>query len=107
MQTGITIDGNKIKGTLKYLDSGSLVTTYGAGYFMAIKFSNVSADATSVKAGMHPSMGTGLVTLDEDLEGIWKVTNKDTQTFDVVQISGSTEKLQRFILSDLVLAPAG
>ena len=103
MQEDIVIDGNKIKGKLKYLDSGSLVTTYGAGYFICLKFSNISADATSVKAGMSPSMGTGLVTLDSDLEGVWKVTNKDLQLFKAVQIAGSVEKSQIWDLSELTL----
>ena len=39
-------------------------------------------------AGMDPSQSGGLVPLDEDLDGVWKITDKDTQVFKVVQYKG-------------------
>lgn len=75
-------------GKLKYLSSGGLVDTYGAGNFVSLKFSNIPEDATSVKVGMDPSEGTGLVEIidNPDKNGVFKVTNKNTQKF-VVEIT--------------------
>ena len=61
----IVISGGKITGTLKYLSSGQLVTDWGAGYFMALKFSDIDPRLTTVKVGLTPSEGSGLVALDE------------------------------------------
>ena len=84
-----------ITGTLKYLSTGQLVTDWGAGNFMALKFTSTDERITSIKVGLDPSQGSGLVELDEDMNGVFKVTNKDTQKF-VVQISGggATERFE-------------
>ena len=90
MQTGISISNYKITGTLKYLSSGQLVTDWGAGNFLALKF---SGDATStpedVKVGLEPSVSSGLVPLDSDKNGVFKITDKDRQYF-VVEYDGKT-----------------
>lgn len=82
----MTVTNNNITGTLKYLSSGSLVDTWGAGNFLALAFSNIGDDITSVKVGMDPSQSSGLVELinDPDKMGVFKVTNKDIQRFKVV-----------------------
>ena len=94
---------NKITGTLKYVDSGALATDWGAGNFMVLKFTNVDSDATSVKVGMEPSMGSGLVELlgDPDMNGVFKVTDKNTQVFKVVQSDGVLTRTQTYDLSGL------
>ena len=107
MQTGLQVANGKITGTLKKLTSGSLVNTHGEGYYMALKFTNIDPNATSVKVGLQPSAGTGLVEIinDPDKDGGFKVTDKDTQKFVVVStINGFTSR-QEYVLSDLVLAP--
>lgn len=91
-------------GTIKYLSSGSLVDTYGAGNFMALRFKDIPEDATSVKVGMDPSEGTGLVELidDPDKNGAFKITNKNTQVF-VVEITTPDGVFRKeYNLSDLV-----
>ena len=82
----MTVTNNNITGTLKYLSSGSLVDTWGAGNFLVLAFSNIGDDITSVKVGMDPSQSSGLVELinDPDKMGVFKVTNKDIQRFKVV-----------------------
>ena len=103
MQSRVRIDGNVIKGTLKYLSEGALVDTYGAGNFIALKFSDIDPTATSVKVGLDPSMGTGLVEIinDPDKNGAFKVTNKYTQNFKIVTTDGTKTKTQIFDLSQL------
>lgn len=50
---------------------------------MALKF-EPSPNAGTVRVGMVPSAsGMDLVELDEDLNGVFKVTDKDTQVFRV------------------------
>ena len=99
------MSGGKITGTLKYLDSGAIVDVWGAGNFMALKFSDVDEAATSVKVGMDPSQSSGLVELlgDPDMNGVFKVTDKDTQVFKVVTTDGTHTKTQTFDLSDLTV----
>ena len=102
MQSGVSVSGRNITGTLKYLDEGALVDTWGAGNFIALKFSNFDANATSVKVGLDPSQSSGLVEIltDPDKNGAFKITNKDTQVFKVVTtISGGATKTDTYTLS--------
>ena len=104
MQSGVSVSGRNITGTLKYLDEGALVDTWGAGNFIALKFSNFDANATSVKVGLDPSQSSGLVEIltDPDKNGAFKITNKDTQVFKVVTtISGGATKTDTYTLSGL------
>ena len=101
MQSDIAIEGDKITGTLKYLDEGQLVTDWGAGNFMALKFT-VPEQATSCKVGLDPSQGSGLVELDNDKDGVFKVTNKETQRFVIVTTDGEYTLRQEFDLSELI-----
>ena len=102
MQQDLSISGGKITGTLKKLTSGSLVDTWGEGYFMALKFSNIT-DGAVVRVGLYPSQGSGLVPLDADLDGVFKVTDKYNQVFEVVsELDGQTKtdiyKLNRLVM---------
>ena len=103
MQSKVKVEGDEITGTLKYLDTGSLVDTYGAGNFIALKFSDIPATATSVKVGLEPSEGTGLVELinDPDKNGAFKVTNRFTQNFKIVTTDGTKTTTQIFDLARL------
>lgn len=106
MQTDVAVADGKITGTLAYVDSGSLVDTYGAGNFIALKFTDIDENATSVKVGLDPSVSTGLVEIidDPDKNGAFKITNKDTQKFKVVSTYGTHSHTQTFDLSELTLA---
>ena len=107
MQTGVTVANGAITGTLKHVadgvaDSGPLA---GAGNFLAIKFTSSDWSAyDSVKVGLDPSIETGLVELinDPDKDGVFKITDKDTQNFQVVVKKGSVESTFSYDLSGLV-----
>ena len=106
MQEDVEVADDAITGTLKYLDSGDLVTTWGAGNFMAFNFvNNDFSKYSSVKVGMDPSQGSGLVEIidDPDKNGVFKVTNKDTQVFKIVSTDAETGEIntQTFDLSGL------
>lgn len=102
MQTGITITGNAITGTLKYISSGAIAQDWGAGYFLNLKFPDADYTKT-VKVGLNPSQGSGLVQIDSDKNGVFKVTDKDLQKFVILQKDGLSTLLQSFDLSGLTL----
>ena len=83
MQTSVAVADGAITGTLHKLTSGQLVTDWGEGYFIALKFTKNNAAATSIKVGLRPSVSSGLVELDADMDGVFKITNKDKQVFVV------------------------
>ena len=105
MQDNVAVADGKITGTLNELTSGALVDTWGAGHFLALKFTDLDPAATSVKVGLDPSQGSGLVEIidDPDKNGAFKIT-ATTQKFKVVTTVGTDTKTQVFDLSELVLA---
>lgn len=109
MQESLTVSDSAITGTLKYLTEGSLVDTFGPGNFMALKLSGEDFDdATSIKVGMNPSEGTGLVEIinDPDRNGAFKVTDKDTQKFVIQVTKNGTTTTKEYTLSGLVMGPS-
>lgn len=108
MQSGITIANGAITGTLHYLGSGELVDRWGAGNFIALQFADIDAEATSVKVGLNPSQGSGLVEIidDPDKNGAFKVTDKDNQVFRVVITNGTDTVTKDYDLSGLVVETA-
>lgn len=105
IQTGVTVGEGAITGTLKYVSTGALATDWGAGNFIALKFSNIDDRATSVKVGLDPSQSSGLVELmgDPDMNGVFKITNKDTQKFKVVVTDGLNVAVKTYDLSGLTV----
>lgn len=105
LQENVVVDGNKIKGTIKYYDeAGEIVDYWGPGNFLALKFSGIDAKATSVKVGLDPSAGSGLVEIinDPDKNGIFKISDTQ-QKFLVVTTDGEKTMTQTYDLTDLVL----
>ena len=108
MQTGLSVSGGAITGTLKYLDdpTNPIVAVWGAGNFMALQFSDIESNLTSVKVGLNPSQGSGLAEIltDPDKNGVFKVTNKNTQDFVMeLRAAGSQRKTVTYELSGLTL----
>ena len=104
IQEDVIISGNAIKGKLKYLDNGAIASQWGNGYFMALDLStNDFTDLTSVKVGMNPSAGSGLIEIidDPDKNGVFKVSNKFNQKFVITQTDGTNTKTQSYDLSQL------
>lgn len=108
-QTDITVSGGKVRGKLKFVEGGlaSSGPLAGDGYFLALSlYDNTFTDLTSVKVGLKPSYGTGLVDIlsDPDKVIVMKITNKDKQKFKIVQSrTGYNDNTQIFDLSDLEL----
>jgi hypothetical protein len=101
MQTGITIANGAVTGTLKYISSGAIAQDWGAGNFLCLKFPDADITTMTVKVGLNPSQGSGLVALDADKNGVFKVTDKDRQTFIIIQNDGARQSVQYLDLSGL------
>lgn len=74
---------------------------------MALAFTdNSDGEAASIKVGLQPSQGSGLVELDEDMDGVFKVTDKDAQKLRVAatDASGLNRVTTDYDLSGLTLA---
>lgn len=104
-QSDVIVSDNKITGKLKFVKGGLAPsgTLAGDGYFMALKFSDVDATATSKKVGLVPSAGSGLVELDEDMNVFVKISDKENQIFEVLITDGTRKGIQKFDLSELTL----
>lgn len=107
IQSGVTVTAKKITGTLTKLTSGQLVTDWGEGYFIGLDFSNFTSGLTysDVKVGLAPTEGSGLVTLDSDHNGVFKITDKNAQKLVVLQEKTGVGRLMEFYdLSGLTLS---
>ena len=105
-QTDVSVINNVIIGSLKYLSAGDVVDAWGAGNFIALKFVIIDPDITysDIKVGLNPSEGSGLVTLDADLNGVFKVTDKDAQTLRVEVAKDGVTRTDDYVLSGLTVA---
>ena len=103
MQTGISVSAGKITGTLHKQTSGQIVTDWGQGWFIGLKFTPDS-DATTTKVGLVPSAGSGMVALDSDNLAMFKLTDIQSQRLKVVSLRTGEEKTWFFDLSGLTLS---
>ena len=108
IQSGVTLNGDTFTGTLKYLSGDNDITrVWGEGNFIALDFTDypdLSVAGTSVKVGLEPSMGTGLVPIAaDDHSGVFKVENKAAQVFKVVTTVGGHSTTKVYKLDALVL----
>ena len=107
MQDGLMVSGGGITGTLKYLSdpTNPIVAQWGAGNFMALKFTDFGANLTSVKVGLDPSESSGMVEIidDPDKNGVFKVTNNVQQNFKVVATDGTKTVTDTYDLAGLTL----
>lgn len=110
-QTSVAVAGGKVTGTLKFIEGGLAETgpLAGDGYFLALKWSDPESKVTSLKVGLEPSEGTGLVECidDTDRNGVFKIANKNNQKVVLVQSDGTNINKQVLDLSSLTLDSTG
>ena len=106
LQENVSITGNNVSGTLKYLSGSNPITdVWGEGNFFAFTLAgNTFTGLDSVKVGVEPSQSTGLVEIltDPDKNGIVKIGDKNVQKFVVLQKKGTQTKKKVYDLSGLV-----
>ena len=107
MQDDVTVSNGKITGTLKYFDTpGAIVTKWGAGNFIALKFTADDwTDYDEVLVGLNPSAGSGFVDVlpDPDKNGIFKISDTESQVFEIICKKGDNRVSRTYDLNGLVL----
>ena len=93
-----------IIGTLSYVSTGALARDWGAGYFLVLKFTDL-IDADKIKVGLEPSVSSGLVALDEDMNAVFKITDKNKQVLVVDTYKNADVIRYTFKLHNLTLTP--
>ncbi|MBR4760777.1 MAG: major capsid protein [Lachnospiraceae bacterium] len=102
----VAVANGAVTGTIKYLSGSNAITNvWGPGNFLCLKWSDIDPKANSIKVGLEPSAGTGLVECfnDPDRNGIFKITNKNVQKFKIVVSNGEHSRVQTLDLSGLTL----
>ena len=107
-QTGVAVNGDKVTGTLNFIEGGLAESgpLAGDGYFLCLKWSEPETGVTSVKVGLVPSAGTGLVEGigDVDRDVVCKISDIQNQRFTIIQSDAAGHKnMQVFDLSGLTL----
>lgn len=103
MQSGVVVADGAITGTLKFIQGGIAESgpLAGDGNFMALKFVDPN-DCETVAVGLDPSAGTGMVELDSDMNGVFKIS-ATTQVLKVVATKNGVARTQTFDLTGLTL----
>lgn len=103
LQSDVVITDNGISLTSKFIEGGLAESgpLAGDGYFMALSWSAPGNDITSVKVGVVPSQGTGLVEgiTDPDRTIVVKLNPSVPQNFVIVSTDGVNTNTQVLPLS--------
>lgn len=109
LQENVVVSSDAITGTLKHVTDYTGFSSDPAlqeGNFLAVNLvNNDYSNFTSVKIGLDPSQGSGLVEIinDPDKNGVFRVANT-SQKFKIVSTSvDGVENTQEFDLSGLTL----
>lgn len=109
LQENVVVSSDAITGALKHVTDYtgfSSDPTLQEGNFLAVNLvNNDYSNFTSVKIGLNPSQGSGLVEIinDPDKNGVFRVANT-SQKFKIVSTSiDGVENTQEFDLSGLTL----
>lgn len=112
MQSNVVVSGDEISGTLKFIEGGLSPSgpLAGDGYFLALKWSDPATGVTSLKVGLAPS-ASGMEPVecidDTDRNGVFKITDPQTQTLKFIQSNASSKTTQNFSLKGLTLEATG
>lgn len=105
-QDDVAVTGNKVTGSLKFIEGGLAPSGYlsGDGYFLALKWTNPDAAATSLKVGLQPSAGAGMQECinDPDRNGVFKIAST-AQKIVIISSNDDKKTKQVFDLTGLVL----
>ena len=87
LQDDIEVGTDEITGTLLFKEGGLSPAgpLAGDGYFLTLKVDDVPAGTKSIKVGLVPSEGTGMVEMlgDPDMNCVGKIADKNTQKFRI------------------------
>lgn len=97
--TDIAIQGKTISGSIKYVNSGTLVNDWGVHNFLALRFIDPNG-ASKIQVGIK-----NLATLDVDMDCVFALSDEDlTRPLRVISTINGITKTQEYDISGLVLA---
>ena len=102
------LNGDTFYGTLKYVTTGPLISTWGAGYFLAVDFSGVDFGDNLVRVGLVPTAGTGFGTVtSDDHKSIFKITDPTQQILKTTTTKDGNTVAETYSLAGLTLEATG
>lgn len=106
MQENVSVANGKITGTLKYYEGWASGPLAGPGNFLVLKLTASDWSAfDSVKCGLNPSQGTGLVEIKTDPTHniVMKINDKERQVFEILATKDGKQVSTTYSLAGLVL----
>lgn len=106
MQTDIQVTDSEITGTLHYVTgytNFSSVADEQSGNYLALK---IDADPDTTTTVEIVGGTKGPVTLDEDMNIVLLIKNKDTQSIKVTTTDGEASTTKVYSLKNLTLEPS-
>lgn len=105
-QSGITVTGNAITGTLtKDTNSDAWTNVWGKGYFLVLKFTKTDTNIKDIFVGLSPSADSMfLQKLDDDMNALFKITDPTAQVLKVRYTDGTNTYTDTYTLSGLTLS---
>lgn len=105
MQSGINVSSGRITGVLKHVTGYTGFSPddpeLQSGNYLALKFA--APEGATVKVGLVPSAGSGLVTLDSDMNGVFRVSNNNQKFKTIVTTADGKTASRLYDLSGLEL----
>lgn len=104
LQSDVSVDGDEITGTLKYVTDYTGFSSNASeqsGNYLALKIETVPEDAETTVELVGGTKGP--VALDEDMNIVLLIKNKDTQSVKVVSTDGDETATKTFGLTGLTL----
>ena len=105
----MSVADGKITGTLKYVDDYTGFSgdpAMQSGNFLAVKFSDIDPNATSVMVGIEPGTPAVDIIPDPDKNGVFRILNPTTNKLVIRVSDGTHTETQTFDLSGLTLESA-
>lgn len=109
LQEDITISDGRITGKLKYTTGYTGFSgdpSLQSGYYLVLSWADaVIRNMTSIKIGLDPTAGSGLVECisDPDKNIVLRISNKNTQKLKVLTSNSDLSQLKTYDLSGLEL----
>ena len=105
LQSNVVVSGNKITGTLNFIEGGLAESgpLAGDGYFLALRWNDPAENITSLKIGLVPSasnMAQVEAIDDTDRNGVFKITDTSQKILFTLS-DGENTKVQTFDISGL------
>ena len=105
LQRSLFVNNNVISGTtFNYTKPCDLTSYWGTGHFMALHFSTAAKNVQKIEVGFLD--GSGLATLDSDMNGVWKLNPENMDRIFTIKttFNNGAVNIQEFNVKGITLA---